>query len=159
MKNINTSTSSLFSERRGLCKGKRRGGGEWVKGYIVGDDILIPFENDYIIDEWHIHGWNAFEVVPESVCPFAFLLDSSGEEIYENDIVECYSEDGLIYTFVVKQGVFGGVPNDESYGYPAFAFVPYDEETKRCGKYGLRNDPVYWLNNYTIKIAGNVCDE
>ena len=151
-------TEDFFRDHRGLFKGKRRNG-KWVEGFLVGEDVIVPPGEEYLLDEGYIHGLKAYEVIPETVCSFAFMFDSEKNAIYENDIIKCYDGEELLCTFIVKHDVFGGVPNHQNVGYPAFGFVPYDEHANKLERAGLRNDPAYWLDNYTVKITGNVYDE
>lgn len=146
-------------ENIGLYKGKRKDTGEWVEGCLVKTK-----ESFFILPEW----WNEdlffnskrilIEVTPETVCRFSSLISSEEDMIFEGDIVTVFYEDNPTYVFVVGCGIFGGVENDEHFGYPGFAFIPYDEETKKQGNFGLRDDPVYWLNNYKVRITGNIHD-
>lgn len=83
-------------------RGKRIDNGQWAYGSLV----INPFvrtEGDnayYIIDdalmEFHWEDMRPIQVSPETVGQYVTLTDSTGKAVYEGDIVQYDSEDGII---------------------------------------------------------------
>lgn len=89
------------------------------------------------------------------------LEDSRKKPIYEGDIISVRANGKEEYRFVVMFGRCGGVQNTEhEVGYVGFYFAPANEETRRCFRYSLRDDPVYWMNAYEeVLVIGNRWDD
>ena len=137
-----------------LFKAKRLSDGEWVEGYLYRlHESLNPF-----IMLRNRHG-EAYEVDPSTVCQYTGLNDKIGKKIFEGDVVIVSDESGEVYRFSVTFGQCGGIQNvDHDVGYMGFYFVANNEETKRCMKYGARNDMIYWLNACKCEVIGNIHD-
>ena len=145
-----------------LVKG-RAINGAWVEwnamlcvGYettldCINIEIAVPLKSDMPSVELR-----AYTIETETICRFAYMQDSFGEKLYENDIV-------LIdqYVFVIAFGFCGGVKNvNRQVGYYGFYFEPADEQTKRVAEYGLRDDPLYFITGCKFcKRIGNIYDK
>lgn len=75
-------------EDRYLFKAKRLDNGEWVQGYLYG--IL---EKKYIIWGMTNDIPNMIEVDPTTICQCTVLKDKNGKLVWENDIVNCLTEE------------------------------------------------------------------
>ena len=84
---------------RFLCRAKRTDNGEWVEGFyavIREKTVIIEREakNFYDIDGGkNSHGNKIVEVDPSTICQCTELKDKNGKLIWENDIVNCLSEE------------------------------------------------------------------
>ena len=146
-----------------LYRGKSESTKEWAYGLYLrfpDDEVGVGCASDEsgIIDGQIVY--------PDSIGQFAEMVDSYGTMIFENDIIEAKQkgieeviEEDDVYRFVCKFGMCGGVQNTlGNVGYMGFYFEPADKVTKKCAKFGLRDDPIYWLNEYDCRVIGNTTD-
>ena len=80
-------------ENRYLFRGKRIDNNEWVYG-------LPSCDEDGEIEEievWSEDDINFYSVDPETICQCTGIKDKNGKLIWENDIVNCLTEDCFGY--------------------------------------------------------------
>ncbi len=143
-----------------LFRGKRRDNGQWVYGYLVKRPSAIQMPG--YGGPWSIEvppsdpedAGGTYNVDPDTVGMWTGLTDKAGGRIYEGDIVTVQRAGMESYLFVVMFGPCGGVPNaDHPVGYVGFHFAPANHAA-----FGLRSDPLYWLNAYDVWAVGNRWD-
>ncbi len=146
-----------------LFRGKRPNG-KWVCGPGV---IKGPgFTNIYaVVDEWlsgdkYLKNLDFVGVLENSVSEYIGLTDKNGQKIFEGDIVLAKSKyDTVPYKFIVKFGKCGGAQNViHDVGYLGFYFEIVGPASEVYKKWGLRNDPLYWVNSYECEVIGNIYD-
>ena len=93
-------------KREVLFRGKRTDNGEWVYGYLIGNNVIVgeivDFDEEYFTTEF----W--YKVDPETVGQFTGLTDKNGTKIFDGYIVIFYddSEDELTNGVVVFNADF-----------------------------------------------------
>lgn len=90
-------------EDRYLYKAKRTDNGEWVQGYLFDDGfengrvfiggLVIEKYTGTACDDWTISGSCFCEVDKSTICQCTGLKDKNGNLIWENDIVNCLTEE------------------------------------------------------------------
>ena len=96
-----------------LFRAKRKDNGEWAYGYLYG-----IWEQRYICWWMTNNVPEMREVIPETVSQYTGLTDKNGNKIWENDVVncpseECYgkiswneSESGFFFCILLEDGRF-----------------------------------------------------
>ena len=93
-------------KREILFRGKRADNGEWVYGYLIGNNVIVGEVVDFDEDYFNTEFW--YKVDPETVGEFTGLTDKNGTKIFDGDIVRFYddSEDELTNGVVVCNADF-----------------------------------------------------
>lgn len=93
-------------KRKILFRGKRADNGEWIYGYLIGNNVIVGEIVDFDEDYFNTQFW--YKVVPETVGQFTGLTDKNGTKIFDGDIVRFYdeSEDELTNGVVVFNADF-----------------------------------------------------
>ena len=93
-------------KREILFRGKRSDNGEWVKGYLIGNNVIVGEVVDFDEDYFNTEFW--YKVDPETVGQFTGITDKNGTKIFEGGIVRFYddSEDELVNGTVIFNADF-----------------------------------------------------
>ena len=100
---------------RALYQGKREDNGEWIKGYLLGDEITGQYfihasgcsvnESPKVGEEGVLH-FLAFEVILDTVGQYIGLKDKNDQPIFEGHIVRIPSFNPSIMQIAFIEGAF-----------------------------------------------------
>ena len=72
-------------KREILFRGKRTDNGEWVYGYLIGNNVIVGEVVDFDEDYFNTQFW--YKVDPETVGQFTGLTDKNGTKVFEGGII------------------------------------------------------------------------
>lgn len=85
-------------------RGKRLDNGEWIYGYLIGDDIIVGDIVEFTDEYFNTSFW--YKVDPVTVGQCTGFQDSSGKEIDEGDILRLRAHQDFFVDF--HEGCFVG---------------------------------------------------
>lgn len=74
-----------------LFKAKRKDNGKWVEGYYRRIPCMGMLEH-YIMPRNPKNRMEQYAIDPDTICQYTGLTDKNGRKIWENDIVQAWSE-------------------------------------------------------------------
>ena len=130
-------------KREILFRGKRADNGEWIYGYLIGNNVIVgevvDFDDDYFTTEfWH-------KVDPETVGQFTGLTDKNGTKIFDGGIINVSGVVNKLITYIDK--------------YACFCSANTNELNSKYMSPWQQVDPGWW-NEFgrEIEVIGNAYD-
>lgn len=133
-----------------LFKAKRLDNGEWVEGDLI-QNIFGGMKRMWISSESYdkerlrsvhkyITEWRGIEIDPDTICQYTGLTDKNSRKIWENDIVQAWSEGSNAIGKVIRRvdGLY--------IMYPAY------QKKEFWGLYPNKNGKT------TVEVIGNIFD-
>ncbi|MEF2919097.1 MAG: YopX family protein [Acutalibacteraceae bacterium] len=146
--------------REKIFRGKRVDNGEWVEGYLLQDNLIVPAEQPFSFckcNDRNIITSDSYlvfyEVVPKTVGEYTSLTDKNYKKIFEGDIVRnewCLMSGNS----VVKFGEYLGLYMSKEYKQGHYGF--YLEHLDPTEKAITRKDMIYFVNK--CEVIGNIHD-
>lgn len=156
-----------------LFRGKRKGNGKWIYGFLVPKETNSYADGFLIIDgalnydelDDYQPSYSVYSVVPETVGQYTGLTDKNGKKIFEGDIIryadndeyEMYLEsieypeeyEGVDFSrmWTVDKVVYG-----DKIGYPAFDLNAHDFDCNGLAE--LSENGGQWF----YEVIGNIHD-
>ena len=122
-----------------LFKAKRKDNGKWVEGYYRRIPCMGMLEH-YIMPRNPKNRMEQYAIDPETLCQYTGLKDKKGRKIWENDIVQAWSEGSNAIGKVIRRvdGLY--------IMYPAY------QKKEFWGLYPNKNGKT------TVEVIGNIFD-
>ena len=122
-----------------LFKAKREDNGEWVEGYYRRIPCMGMLEH-YIMPRNPKNRMEQYAIDPDTLCQYTGLTDKNGRKIWENDIVQAWSEGTNAIGKVIRRvdGLY--------IMYPAY------QKKEFWGLYPNKNGKT------TVEVIGNIFD-
>lgn len=122
-----------------LFKAKREDNGEWVEGYYRRIPCMGMLEH-YIMPRNPKNRMEQYAIDPDTLCQYTGLTDKNGRKIWENDIVQAWSEGSNAIGKVIRRvdGLY--------IMYPAY------QKKEFWGVYPNKNGKT------TVEVIGNIFD-
>lgn len=122
-----------------LFKAKRKDNGEWVEGYYRRIPCMGMLEH-YIMPRNPKNRMEQYAINPDTLCQYTGLKDEKGKKIWENDIVQAWSEGSNAIGKVIRRvdGLY--------IMYPAY------QKKEFWGLYPNKNGKT------TVEVIGNIFD-
>lgn len=122
-----------------LFKAKRKDNGEWVEGYYRRIPCMVMLEH-YIMPRNPKNRMEQYAIDPDTLCQYTGLTDKNGRKIWENDIVQAWSEGSNAIGKVIRRvdGLY--------IMYPAY------QKKEFWGLYPNKNGKT------TVEVIGNIFD-
>ena len=126
-------------------KAKEIGTGDWVYGYLVRiheDDYRIVTEDDlnYAYTGGYDYDGSMTKIDKNTICQYTGLTDKNGNKIWENDVVEAWS-DGTMACGKVQQRIDG-------------TWIMYPAWQNKTMWYFIPNE----FGETTVEVIGNIFD-
>ena len=143
---------------KGLYKGKRVDNGEWIKGYLLVDELTGQYfihasgnsvnESPKVGEEGVLH-FLAFEVIPETVGEYTRQNDKNGALIFEGDIIKT-----KFFGKQVGDVILGNVVADYDKFVVTFGISTFYLENK------IRRFPLAYIKEpgANFEVVGNIHD-